>query len=136
MDRLEERVQQAGQALASFERVLAMPMDEVVRDSAILRFAYTFECVWKAAQQYLAKWESVEAASPTAVVRACWKAGMLDEAEAEASAVMARDRNLTVHTYNEALARELCARLAGHARLLRTWLERLVPGAGRSEGVG
>ena len=35
---------------------------------------------------------------------------------------MTDDRNLTVHTYNEALAREVYIRLSAHAAILGTWL--------------
>ena len=36
---------------------------------------------------------------------------------------MAQDRNLTVHTYHEALANEIRDRLPGHARLMAKWLD-------------
>jgi hypothetical protein len=35
------------------------------------------------------------------------------------------DRNLTVHTYKEEFAVQLYSRLAGHATLLRLWLEEI-----------
>jgi len=35
---------------------------------------------------------------------------------------MVDDRNLTVHTYNEELARAIYARLRRHERLLSAWL--------------
>ena len=35
---------------------------------------------------------------------------------------MADDRNLTVHTYDEALAEEIFKRLPGHADLMDRWL--------------
>ncbi len=94
----------------------------MTRDSAILRFIYTFETVWKAAQLYLVGKEAVEAGSPVAVIRACWQAGVLDERQTEVALRMARDRNLTVHTYHEALALELYGRLCAHASLLSAWL--------------
>ncbi len=97
----------------------------MTRDSAILRFIYTFETVWKAAQLYLVGKEAVEAGSPVAVIRACWQAGVLDERQTEVALRMARDRNLTVHTYHEALALELYGRLCAHASLLSAWLQGL-----------
>ena len=36
---------------------------------------------------------------------------------------MADDRNLTVHTYNEALANAIFARLPQHAAALEVWLK-------------
>lgn len=38
---------------------------------------------------------------------------------------MLQDRNLTVHTYNEALARALFARLQDYAVLMDRWLQRM-----------
>jgi hypothetical protein len=35
---------------------------------------------------------------------------------------MANDRNLTTHTYNEALAERIGSHLAAHARLIGGWL--------------
>jgi hypothetical protein len=36
---------------------------------------------------------------------------------------MIEDRNLTVHTYEEALARQIAARVPEYARLLSSWIE-------------
>jgi hypothetical protein len=38
---------------------------------------------------------------------------------------MVDHRNLTAHTYNEALADEIFAALPEYRRLMRTWIERL-----------
>ncbi|MHB1845864.1 MAG: hypothetical protein ACYCWW_13640 [Deltaproteobacteria bacterium] len=40
---------------------------------------------------------------------------------------MADDRNLTVHTCQETLARQIFGRLTGHASLLRRWIEARKP---------
>jgi 3,4-dihydroxy-2-butanone 4-phosphate synthase len=48
---------------------------------------------------------------------------LLEEEQARAGMEMAEDRNLTVHTYNEQLAEAIYARLPGHARLMRAWLD-------------
>jgi nucleotidyltransferase substrate binding protein (TIGR01987 family) len=125
VERLNERLQAAEKALRTLREILKEPTSEVIRDAAILRFTYTFETVWKAAQLYLAEREELEAGSPVGVIRACWQAGILDEQQTEAASRMARDRNLTVHTYQEELAIELYGRLRAHADLLSVWLERL-----------
>jgi nucleotidyltransferase substrate binding protein (TIGR01987 family) len=125
VDRLKDRLLTAQRALRTLQEVLAAPFSEVTRDSAILRFIYTFETVWKAAQLYLADKHAVEAGSPVAVIRGCWQAGVLDERQTEAALKMAKDRNLTVHTYHEELAVELYGRLCAHASLLSAWLDRL-----------
>jgi hypothetical protein len=41
---------------------------------------------------------------------------------------MVDDRNLSVHTYNEALAEAIFSRLGGHAEGIAAWLEALDSG--------
>jgi len=101
MDRLTERLQVARKALASFREALTSPPTELNRDASIQRFEYTHEAVWKAAQIYLRNRENLELASPMAVIRACFQSGILTEEQSRLAVDMARDRNLTVHTYNE-----------------------------------
>lgn len=125
MERLKERLGLAEKALRTLQEILVSPFSEVVRDAAILRFTYTFEAVWKAAQLYLAIKENLEVGWPVGVIRGCWKASILNEQQTEAALRMAKDRNLTVHTYYEQLAIEVFARLPGHAELLSAWLWRM-----------
>ena len=123
MDSLNRKLEDAGSALATLEMLsdLALPSD-VERDAAIQRFEYTFETMWKAAQEVLAS-EGIEANSPRTVIRACFSAGILDEGSAERALGMVADRNLSVHTYKRVLAEELFGRLSAHARLFRLWFE-------------
>ncbi|MBX5465865.1 MAG: nucleotidyltransferase substrate binding protein, partial [Clostridia bacterium] len=95
------------------------------RDAAIQRFEYTFEATWKAAMHFLHEVEGLEVASPKGVVRACREVGLLTSEEAREALTLADDRNLTVHTYNEALAKAIYSRLEAHARLMDVWLERM-----------
>jgi len=127
--RLKERLAVAERALRRLEEVLQQGAeDAVVRDAATLRFALGFEAVWKAAQRYLREVEGVHVASPKAVVRACAQVGVLKEEDARLALTMVDHRNLTSHTYNEALAKEIDAALGGYARLLRRWLANLREG--------
>lgn len=58
-----------------------------------------------------------------AVARACFRAAILTEDQAREVLRTAQDRNLTVHTYDETLAEEICSRLSEHARLMEAWLD-------------
>jgi nucleotidyltransferase substrate binding protein (TIGR01987 family) len=89
------------------------------------RFEYTFEAVWKAAKQLLLELEGLDMGSPKSVIRASREMGILDEEETVEALQMADDRNLTVHTYNEALASAIYERLKGYVVLLRHWLEEM-----------
>jgi nucleotidyltransferase substrate binding protein (TIGR01987 family) len=130
VDRLAERLQIARQALLTLQDALREPCTSMVRDASIQRFEYTYEAVWKAAQLYLRVTENLELASPTAVTRACYRAAVLGDAQALEALQMAQDRNLTVHTYNEALADRIYSRLPGYAALLDQWLAAMSGGSG------
>lgn len=125
MDPLERKLDNAGQALLRLKEVLDRPKDDVIRDSAILRFTLAVETAWKAARAVIADQagpERLTSASPKAVARECQIAGVLDETQAEAVIAMMNDRNLTVHTYDADRADALFERLPGHARLIEHWL--------------
>jgi nucleotidyltransferase substrate binding protein (TIGR01987 family) len=127
MERLKERLKVADKALATLCALsLTAPPDDVVRDAAIQRFEYTFEALWKAAQSYLQVREGLESGSPKSVVRNCLQVGVLTDAQARLALAMVDDRNLTVHTYNEELARRIFAQLDGYAELMKGWLQNMV----------
>ena len=129
MERLTERIQVAERAL---ETLLQLPLteavDDVVRDAAIQRFEYTFEAVWKAAQLYLRQHEGIEQGSPKGVVRVSLGVGLLSEEQARRALEMVDDRNLTVHTYNEELARRIFSHLHEYAGLMNCWLRAMADG--------
>ena len=124
MDRLEERIETAARAYATLDDVLAMDLPPTVRrDVAIIRLVYTFEAIWKAAQRLLADVEGVEVGTPNGVIRGCRDTGLLSDADTEAALAITRDRNLSVHIYNEELAEQIFSRLPDHVSVLATWLE-------------
>lgn len=125
MDRVTERVTVARKALATLEEALSAPKTPLARDAAIERFEYSFETVWKAAQNYLSEFEHLSLGSPASVIRGCFQTQLLSEDQSRTALRMARDRNLTVHTYNESLAEEIYGRLGEHARLMEQWLAAL-----------
>ena len=131
MERLNDRLSLAQRALGTLGEALSEPKTPMNRDASIQRFEYTYEAVWKAAQLYLSAIENVEAGSPTSVARACFRAGLLTEEQARTVLAMARDRNLTVHTYNEELADQIYARLPAHTTLMDAWLDAMERAAGQ-----
>lgn len=127
MDRVTERLEVADKAQSTLFAALhndTLPSMER-RDVCILRFVYSFEATWKAAQALLRQHHGIVANSPRAVMRACVTVGILDEPTGEAVLRMVEDRNLASHTYNEKLAEALDARLPTHAAAMRAWLEGL-----------
>ena len=122
MDRARERLSIAARALASLRELAVLPEPTAVeRDAAIQRFEYSFEATWKAAQRFLYAFEGVDAGSPKACVRAARESSLLTDVDAAAALVMSDDRNLTAHTYNEELAKQIFSRLPRHLALMERW---------------
>ena len=123
MATVNERIEDAGRALATLKEIAAVSRPNAIeRDAAIARFTYSFEAVWKATRAYLLDREGQDAASPKSAVRASHGVGLLDDAGSEAALAMANDPNMIVHLYREDLAKQVFARLAGHAETLDAWL--------------
>jgi len=125
MANMSQRIATAGRALATLDELADEPAGKIVRDAMIQRFEYSFEATWKAAQAVLREHFGLELASPKTVIRASFENGLLTEDETRAALAMVDHRNLTAHTYNEALAEEIFAAIPGYRRLLRTWIERI-----------
>lgn len=126
MASLSQRLQAAEKALASLQILTGVTQpDAIERDAAIQRFEYSVEAIWKVARHYLLEREGIDRASPKSVARACHEVGLLDSDATSHALEMVDDRNLTAHTYNEALAQRIFGRLPGHAALLETWLSKM-----------
>ena len=128
MERLSERLAEAHRALATFEELARRRERSIIeRDAAIMRFAYTFEAAWKAAQLYLYEREGLEVGSPKQSIRASRRVGLLTDEQAESALSMTDDRNLVIHVYREAVASDLETRLHLHAMTLAAWLGAMSP---------
>jgi nucleotidyltransferase substrate binding protein (TIGR01987 family) len=91
-------------------------------DGTIQRFEFTFELFWKVVRRLLAL-QGVDANSPKAVLQGAYRLGWLDD-EQEWLDVL-KDRNLTAHTYQEALALEIYRRIPAHHAAMRAAFDRL-----------
>jgi nucleotidyltransferase substrate binding protein (TIGR01987 family) len=126
MASLSERLVAAERALANLQALAGLSQpSEIERDAAIQRFEYSVEATWKAARHLLLEREGLDRASPKSVARACLEVGLFDERQATHALEMIDDRNLTAHTYNEALAKRIFSRLDDHSGLLEVWLRHL-----------
>ncbi len=123
MERLKERLATARRALETLQELVDLSNpSRVERDAAIQRFEYTFEAGWRAAQRYLLEVEGVSVGAPKACVRAAREVGLLSDAQSVVGLEMVDDRNLTVHTYHEAVAARIYRNLPRYAELLAHWL--------------
>lgn len=123
---MTERMNAAARAL---ERLREMTdkteLSDVERDALIQRFEFCFEILWKCGKDYLFAQEGLDAASPKKVIRLLREVGVLDAEETKQALLMADDRNMTAHTYDEALAKEMTEKIRGYAPLLRAWHQRM-----------
>jgi nucleotidyltransferase substrate binding protein (TIGR01987 family) len=109
-------------ALSRLDTALAQPVNEFVRDSAIQRFEFTFELVWKSLKAY-AEESGLVVFSPRDSVRTAFQLGVIQEDPEWFR--MLEDRNLTSHTYNEATAESIYSHLPTYLPLLRRALDEL-----------
>ncbi|WP_374595093.1 HI0074 family nucleotidyltransferase substrate-binding subunit [Aquabacterium sp.] len=128
-DRLLMAMNHFERALSRLNEVLAMPENDVVRDSIIQRFEFTFEAGWKAAYRWLrARGNDVDEEAYSVIPEAFKRRLIVDEA---GWGQMRKYRNLTSHTYNQTLAIEVAAFVrATGAALLGSLLATLQERAG------
>ena len=93
------------------------------RDSAIQRFEFTFEVMWKVIKIFLEK-EGIICRSPRGCIREFFSAGYISEEEAREMLNMVDDRNLTVHAYNEEIAEDIFSRLTEYLKVFESLLNR------------
>ncbi|MBI2888823.1 MAG: nucleotidyltransferase substrate binding protein [Candidatus Liptonbacteria bacterium] len=97
-------------ALERFREALSAPATELHRDATIQRFEFCFDLAWKLIKEVLETKRGVVCNSPKTCLREAYKQKFIEEYDKRWLAI-ADDRNLTAHTYNEALAKEIYERL-------------------------
>lgn len=122
-------LEQYERALQRLHEVLALSETDVVRDALIQRFEFTFEMAWKAMYRWLRERAIAVDDSAYTVLPVALRHRLIgDEA---GWAQMRQQRNLTSHTYREALAIEVAAYVRGSGvRLLDDALATLKSRAG------
>jgi nucleotidyltransferase substrate binding protein (TIGR01987 family) len=103
---------------STLKEILKEPENAIIRDASIQRFKYTFETTWKLLKVYLYTINGIDCGSPKGCFRQALAVGMLSEEEVECTLRMCDDRNLTSHTYIEAIAIQIYHRLPQYSLLL------------------
>ena len=106
IERLNQRAADFIKATSRLEEACAQPFSSFVRDSVIQRFEFCWELAWKALKLRLEQL-GVEALNPRDTFREALSAGLIDDGNAWTE--VQKKRNLTSHTYDEALADEVYA---------------------------
>lgn len=96
------------QALQQLRIALTEEPNDIVRDAAIQRFEFTVELAWKAIQQRL-RAEGVICRSPKECLKEAFAFGLVQDDPLWIG--MMDDRNLTSHTYNKTMAKDVFDRL-------------------------
>jgi nucleotidyltransferase substrate binding protein (TIGR01987 family) len=87
----------------------------IYRDATIQRFEFTVELFWKTLKKFLS-YERLKANTPREVLKKSYMAQIIED-EKEWLRMM-DDRNLTSHTYQETVAREIFGRIEVYLPLL------------------
>ncbi len=121
LNRLKEAYQEA-------EKHREMHYYPFFRDSALQRFEFSVETMWKAVKVFLFSAEGLSCRSPKGCIRELFSSGHITETEATHLLEMIDDRNLTSHTYREEVAEEIFSRLGNHIEAMENVLRKLKAG--------
>ncbi len=94
-------------ALDRLNESLEKKEDDIVRDSVIKRFEFTYELCWKAGKRFLNEKHGIDVFSPKDVFRELRVVENLSDIDTENLLLMVADRNAIVHTYREQYSKEL-----------------------------
>jgi len=110
-------------ALAQLERFLEnQELNEMEEQGLIQAFEYTFELAWKTLQDILEEISGYpEIRGPRPTITQAFNDGLISNGEKWME--MLKDRNRTVHTYDENIAREIAQAIRNEYRNLFTELD-------------
>ncbi|MEI6728938.1 MAG: HI0074 family nucleotidyltransferase substrate-binding subunit [bacterium] len=99
-------IQPLEKAVKSLDEVLKLPFDDIIRDSAIQRFEYTFELSWKMLKRFLKEAFEVETdeMSYIEIAKNASKKGLISNPDLWLE--FRKARNYTSHAYSESGAEQ------------------------------
>lgn len=106
-------------AIHAFAAALVAPKNDLSRDASIQRFEFCIELSWKLSKKFM----GTTAASAKTVIREMAQDDLIEDVEKWLEFVDLR--NLTVHTYREALAEEVYDKCKVFLPLVQDLLRRL-----------
>lgn len=111
-ERLAQRLESFASALSRLRDALAEEETALKLDATIQRFEFTYELAWKAMKLALEA-SDIDVRNAKDTVSAAIEQGLIVDANLWSE--MHRMRNLTVHTYDERLAREVFTFISDNA---------------------
>lgn len=106
-------------AVLRLREALAQPKNDFIRDSVIQRFEFSVELAWKTARKRM----GTATVAPKDVVREMAQSGYIDDPQEWLKAIDMR--NLSSHTYKEALAERVYSFAAAFSPSLQKLVDRL-----------
>lgn len=103
-DRFDQRAQSFTTTLAQLKKATLEPETEFIRDAVIQRFEFTYELAWKMLKLAL-EGKDIDVRNAKDTIAAAIEQGLLEDGNTWTE--MHRMRNLTSHTYDPALARDV-----------------------------
>lgn len=115
------------EALEILDNPLNEPLYRTCRDSVIQRFEYSIDTFWKFLKVYLQDQIKVSFTiiTPREIFREAAEANLISRNDYNILLECIADRNLTSHTYKEALAQELIARIPLYYKTMDSVLKRI-----------
>ncbi|RMG50993.1 MAG: nucleotidyltransferase [Gammaproteobacteria bacterium] len=137
--RWKQRLQNYQRALArlrdAVELAKSRPLSELERQGLIQAFEFTHELAWKLMKDYLLFQGHAGITGSRDATREFFAQGLISNGQAWMD--MIRSRNLSSHTYNEGLAREIADKIVGdYAPLLEDLLNTMQGLAARDDHAG
>lgn len=123
MTKLKAQIDQFKKAVQRLEEALEEEKNVLARDSAILRFQMSFDLCWKLIKTFLREQHEIECNSPLTCFREAYQQKLIENDDFWMT--MPKMRNAIVHTYEEALAEDLYAKLPNVLKLFQQLLENL-----------
>ena len=93
--------------LITLKEALNERKSDLIRDSVIKRFEYTFEVCWKTIKVFLNEKFGIDIFSPKECFRELRKNKLISDEQTELLLKMTDDRNKIIHTYDEDFSDEL-----------------------------
>ena len=104
---LNLKLEQFKKTLSGLKKSLEEEKNDLVRDSAIKRFEYSYELCWKTVKMFLSEKFGEDIFSPKECFRVLRKNKLISDEETELLLQMTDDRNQIIHTYSEVFSEEL-----------------------------
>lgn len=117
MTKLEALKKQYSSAVERFEESLQAEKSDMARDSAIMRFEFSFDLSWKIIKAFLEEDRGIKCVSPVGCFKEAYHQGIIGYDDVWIK--MVKDRNFVVHTYKEEKAEELFSKLPGYLKLFK-----------------